>query len=263
MTEWPTVSVVVTTFQRPKLLARQLDSLLSQTFKDFEVIVAYDGPADDETIAVCKEYVGKFYDRDVLMSLAPIGDENSGYYCVPCNGAMGFVRGDYIYWCDDDNETMPEALERMVASIEEGEVWPDFVYGQREYVIDEGCPRVKNGVELVEGPSGVVPWGEDAIARIGSNAMNNFLDKADILVSRGAMWMLQAFTGICWHEGWRRFGDWECYCRGIYFAGWRGKHMDYVVQRYHWTGSNIQLNRPASDSPQGMTLDTNARMVVA
>lgn len=263
MTEWPTISVVITTYQRPKLLARQLDSLLAQTFKDFEVVVAYDGPADEETVAICKEYIGKFAERDVLMCLAPIGDESSGYYCVPCNHSMGFVRGDYIYWCDDDNETNPASLELMCAAMEEGDVWPDFVYGQREYVIDDDCPKTKNGIELQPGFSPVVPWGEDAVQQIGSSAMNNFLDKADILVSRGAMWMLAKFTGMCWNEGWRRFGDWECYCRGIYFAGWRGKCIEHVVQRYHWTGSNIQLTRPANDMPQGITLDTNARMVPA
>lgn len=261
MNDWPMVSVVVTTFQRPSLLRRQLESLLKQTFKDFEVLVAYDGPADEETVGVCQEYHDKFAARDVLLSLAPIGDEPSGYYCTPCNSALGFVCGDYILWCDDDNETMPDALEVMVAAIEEGEVWPDFVYGRREYVIDEGCPTEKNGVQLAPGVSPLVEWNEEAIHRIGSSVTNNFLDKADILVSRGAMWMLQKFTDICWHEGWRRFGDWECYCRGIYFAGWRGKHIDKVVQRYHWHGGNLQLTRAPSEMPQGVTLDTGAKMV--
>lgn len=262
MSEWPALTVIVSTYQRPQLLTRQLDSLLHQDFTDYHIIVVYDGPADPKTVEVIGTYVPLFEERGVALDLLKSGDEPSGYYCVPCNMALGFARGDYCLFVDDDNEVAPGALRALYQQIEEGEVWPDGVYGRRRYVRDPGCPeKTKEGVELVEGESPLVPWSEEAARFMGATVANNFIDKGDLLVSRGAMWMLQQFTDMVWNPSVRRFGDYECFIRGVFFSGWRLKEIDKVVNIYHWTGQNLQITRSPNETPQGMTLDTGERMI--
>lgn len=257
MTEWPTVSVILSTYKRANLLRRQLDSLLAQTYADFEVIIVHDGPAEEDTHVVRKEFETKFADRRILMTTWACGDEPSGYYCGPCNMGLGRARGDYLLFVDDDNEVTPEALTKMVAAMEEGTVWPDGVYGRRRYVKDAGTVSKE---ELSEGDTELVKWGPEAIQRLGSSVYNNFIDKGDLMVTRGAMWMLQYRTGGAWNESIRRFGDYECFVRGVFLAGWRLKEIDEIVNIYHWHGQNLQLTRSPNESPTGVEITTGTEV---
>jgi len=241
--EFPCVTAIVNTYKRPKLLKRALDSVENQDFDDFEVIVIHDGPADEETIEVCKESADVFELTEVDFRFLAL-DENSGYQCVPKNVAIWHARGDYIAYLDDDNEWTSNHLTVLVEAIEEGKVWPDFVYGRREYVIDEGCTRMN----LHNGVSPFVPFAEN-VQRL-HNPSTNFIDTSDALVAKGALWRLQLATGKMWNEEYRRFGDWELFTRGVFFSGWRGKGVNAVVQKYHWHGENLQLTRPLTETPR-------------
>ena len=250
MNDWPCVTAVVNTYERPTLLSRALKSILEQDFTDFEVVVVHDGPAAPETVKVCREY-GKLFDaRDVQFNFFSL-DENSGYQCVPKNVAIWHARGDYISFLDDDNEWTPTHLSVLHEAIEEGEQWPDFVYGRREY-IDE---RADKSTKLFTGPSPFVPMTKKAAERLADSPTNNFIDTSDVLIAKGALWRMQLATGMMWNESKRRFGDWELFARGVFFSGWRGKAVDEIVQRYYWHGGNLQLTRPVQETPKQKVLN--------
>lgn len=247
-TEYPCVTAVVNTYHRAPLLRRALASVLAQTYHDYELIVVHDGPIDDATGRVISEYVPLFDAQGI--EIWPYGlEENSGYQCVPKNHAIERAAGDYIAFLDDDNEWTADHLQVLVAAMEEGDVWPDFVYGRREYVRDENAPEAINGELLPVGPSSFQPFNEEALRRLAASPLHNFIDTSDALITKGAFWMLGMQTGCMWNPDYRRFGDWELFARATHFAGWRGKAVDRVVQRYHWTGENLQLTRPANETP--------------
>lgn len=237
----PVISAIVTTYNRANLLARALDSILAQTYRDFELIVVHDGPLDDATKAIYEAYEARF-DAAAITARFVATDENSGYQCVPKNWGTYLARGTYIAYLDDDNEWTPQHLELLFNAIEEGENWPDFTYGRREYVHDEGAPS-----GLCVGPSPHRPF-EESVALL-QNATTNFIDTSDALFAKGALWRAELATGHIWNEGLRRFGDWELVTRGVYFAGWRGKAVDAIVQRYHWHTENLQHTRPLNEVP--------------
>ena len=142
------------------------------------------------------------------------------------------------------------SLAVLVEAIEAGDNWPDFVYGRREYVLDEGAPtHARSGEKLYVGESPLQEMNEFAMKRLASSPLNDFIDTSDTLITRGAFWMLAQSTGFMWNTDYRRFGDWELFTRGVFYGGWRGKAVDRVVQRYHWTGSNLQLTRPVNETP--------------
>jgi glycosyltransferase involved in cell wall biosynthesis len=252
--DWPAVTAILNTHAgRHVVLPRALDSILAQTYDDFDLVVVYDGPPDDATIDILKEYDGRFAARNVACTLLGL-DEPSGYQCKPKNWATYNALGDYIAYLDSDNEWTPRHLEVLVAAMEEGREWPDFAYGRRTYVADEGVEVETPQRKLPIGDSEYVPWGDGAIARIGANAMYNFIDTSDFIVAKGALYRMQLDTGKMWNEEWRRFGDWELLTRGIYFAGWRGRDVDEVVQTYHWQADSMQLTRSLNEVPQAVKL---------
>lgn len=53
-----TVSIIIATFNAAKTLSKALDSVLSQTYQDWECIIV-DGVSKDNTINIVKEYVQK------------------------------------------------------------------------------------------------------------------------------------------------------------------------------------------------------------
>lgn len=253
--EWPCVSVVISTYKRAHLLPRALDSVLVQTYPDFEVIVIHDGPFEDATPTILEDYIERFASRGVFCYLGTLA-ENSGYQCTPKNVGTHMARGDYIAYLDDDNEWTPDHLKVLVDAIEEGQVWPDFVYGRRRYVRDnEDIPE-----KFREGVNPLREWTEESVQRLLTNPLYNFIDTSDTLIAKGAMWRLHVATGHMWNENMRRFGDWELFARAGNYAGWRGRSIPQVVQIYHWTGENIQITRPIAETPTVLPHEEHARL---
>lgn len=91
----PFFSVIICTFNRAKLLPRSLDSLILQSFKDFEVIIVDDGSTDN-TFSVIKKY------RDRL-NIRYIFQTNMGLPEARNTGCFS-AEGRYITFLDSDDE---------------------------------------------------------------------------------------------------------------------------------------------------------------
>ena len=255
MNKWPTVSVIICTHNRPAPLSRALYSVLNQTYQDYEVIVVHDGPPSEDTKKVCEDMASMFDKLGINFAFMST-DESSGYYCVPRNLAITTAMGDYIAHLDDDNAWYPNTLELYVSAMEEGTVWPDFVYGRIRYLIESGSKTVANYRTLAIGPSGHQPWDEVALFRLKTGPSCNFIDTSSFMASKGAYWRLYLATFNMFNEGWRRYGDWELVTRGVYYAGWRGKDINEIVLDYYWgTPGQIQLTRPQNESVGKRSVD--------
>ena len=177
-----------------------------------------------------------------------VSEPKTGYYCVPRNRALPAAWGFYIAHMDADNMFLPGHLRGLLNAIraargEEG--WPHFVYSRREYVDERGtADRARH--KLVTGPSPLVEWNDDNIEMLLSSPQGNFIDTGDLLIGVGTLYELAERTGYVWNSNARRFGDWDLVGR-LAKAGFRGRAVDQVTHRYHWTGTNLQLTRRLSD----------------
>ncbi|GGO98790.1 glycosyltransferase family 2 protein [Stakelama pacifica] len=105
----PTVSVIIPTYNSAALIAETLDSLVAQTFSDFEVIVV-DDCSPDHTAAVVRAYG----DPRIRFVRAPV---NRG--CVHArNLGFSLARGRYVAGLDHDDLCMPERFARQVAFLD-------------------------------------------------------------------------------------------------------------------------------------------------
>jgi teichuronic acid biosynthesis glycosyltransferase TuaG len=100
------VSVIVTTFNRADLVRETIDSILNQTFQDFELIVV-DNCSCDNT----EEVVNNYQDKRIRY----FRNDNNGVIAVNRNFGIAKARGEYVAFCDDDDLWLPEKLERQVA----------------------------------------------------------------------------------------------------------------------------------------------------
>ncbi|WP_055648192.1 glycosyltransferase [Shewanella sp. Sh95] len=99
----PVISVVIPVYNVEKFLERCLDSVISQTFKNFEVICVNDGSPDN-----CDVILNRYKKSDTRVRV--INQDNQGVSIARNNG-LNVARGDYIYFIDPDDAIQPQTLE--------------------------------------------------------------------------------------------------------------------------------------------------------
>ncbi|MCR4911069.1 MAG: glycosyltransferase [Bacilli bacterium] len=98
-------SVVVPVYNVENYVSKCLETLINQTFKDFELIIVNDG-ATDCSLSICKEYAKK--DKRIRI----ITQENKGLAIARRTGALK-AKGDYIVNVDSDDWVDENYLEEM------------------------------------------------------------------------------------------------------------------------------------------------------
>jgi glycosyltransferase involved in cell wall biosynthesis len=105
----PEVSIIVPTFNRLRYLRPAVDSVLAQSFSDWELIVADDG-SQGETAS----YLAALHEPPRIRVLRLPHTGNPG---AVRNAALRAARGDYIAFLDSDDVWLPEKLALQLASL--------------------------------------------------------------------------------------------------------------------------------------------------
>lgn len=134
----PAVSVVIATFNRAKYLPQTLDSVLGQTFKDFEVIVTDDG-STDETLRALSPYENR---------IQYVYQENRGPSAAR-NLAVRYAKTDWIAIQDSDDLSLPNHLQTLYGYAKDhpdcGMVFANGSYlGGPEHNRDTIIPKAKS-----------------------------------------------------------------------------------------------------------------------
>lgn len=107
----PRVSVIIATYNRAHLLKTAINSVLSQTYSDYELIIADDG-SNDETALLVENY------SEDVGRLRYFYQDNAGK-SVALNRALTLAKGEWIAFLDSDDYWQPEKLERQFWAIEQ------------------------------------------------------------------------------------------------------------------------------------------------
>jgi lipopolysaccharide biosynthesis glycosyltransferase len=104
--ETPMVSIITPVYNLEKYIAACVESILAQTFTDFEMICVDDGSADS-SLGILLDYAN----RDLRIRV--ITQKNQGQSAARNHGAEA-ARGRYIYYFDGDDMLRPDALKDLV-----------------------------------------------------------------------------------------------------------------------------------------------------
>lgn len=107
----PRVSIGVPVYNGERFLQRALDSLLAQTYTDFELVIS-DNASTDSTLLICEDYARRDDRVRVLRQNRNIGAPRNW------NFVATQARGEYFKWATANDEVAPTMLERCVAELD-------------------------------------------------------------------------------------------------------------------------------------------------
>lgn len=130
MTHSPLVSVIIPAYNAEAFIQLTLESVLAQTYQNFEIVVVDDGSRDRTP-----EIVESFTQRDSRIRL--LRQQNSGVAAAR-NLAIQASKGVYISPIDADDLWYPQKLEKQVRCIEEADESVGLVYSWSVYLNESG-----------------------------------------------------------------------------------------------------------------------------
>jgi glycosyltransferase involved in cell wall biosynthesis len=184
----PTVSIILPTYNRAHLISRAIDSILRQSYTNFELIVI-DDASEDGTGEVVRSF------EDTRLKYVRLSENRGGP--AARNVGIGIARGEYVAFQDSDDEWLPSKLALQVdairrASPRAGVVYTSFlrVDGENEEIVRYRRVAKRNGDINI-----------DLLRR-------NFVTTASILVRKECLLNVGSFD-----EKLPRLQDWELVIR--------------------------------------------------
>lgn len=130
------ISIIVPVYNAEKYLHSCLDSILSQTFHDFELLLIDDGSTDGSG-AICDSYAS------ADSRIKTIHKENGGVSSAR-NRGIDEARGEWIYFCDADDTINVNCIELLLSNVSDG---IDLVEAGFNEIINENDIRRCNFIE--------------------------------------------------------------------------------------------------------------------
>ncbi len=158
----PKISIIIACYNSERFLYETLDSILNQTFTDFELICVNDG-STDKTLDILEDYAKK--DSRIIIYSKP----NGGMPAKTANYGMDRSQGKYVIGIGHDDYLSKDALERMYnraietgadavlpevykfqdAPVDERKFNKFFAGLRRDYIFDNGKKIKKDDCDII------------------------------------------------------------------------------------------------------------------
>ncbi len=135
----PKITVVIPVYKVEKFLPACLDSVLSQSLQDIEVICIDDASPDR-----CPEILDEYAARDARVRVLHLPENHQQGYGR--NRGTEMARGKYIYFLDSDDMITPEALEELYALAEKDRL--DCIYFDSQVIFANKELEIKNATYI-------------------------------------------------------------------------------------------------------------------
>ena len=106
-------SVIIPNYNHAPYLRERIDSVLTQTYRDFEVII-FDDCSTDDSRSIIEEYRGKPHVSHIVFN-----NQNSGNTFVQWQRGFSLARGEYIWVAESDDVAEPNFLETLIGELEQ------------------------------------------------------------------------------------------------------------------------------------------------
>lgn len=124
----PEVSVIVPNYNHAAFLSQRMDSIVQQSFSDFEVIILDDASTDNSRDII------ETYKSDPKVSQVIFNEKNSGSSFAQWNKGVALATGKYIWIAESDDFSDLQFLETALQRLKHGDV--DLVYAN-SFMVDD------------------------------------------------------------------------------------------------------------------------------
>jgi glycosyltransferase involved in cell wall biosynthesis len=185
----PIVSVIMPVFNAEKYIKQAIESILSQSFQDFELLI-FDDCSTDNSLSI----IQSFEDSRIKLFNSP---KNIGYL-VHLNKGLKQSRGKYIARMDADDISLPQRFEKQIA----------FMETNKEFGLLGTWAQIYNEDQFIK------PHTTDLSIRVGLVKMNQFIHSSvfirkDILEKHHLNYNEELYTAED-YDLWVRISD---YCK--------------------------------------------------
>ncbi len=235
----PKVSVIVPNYNHASYLEQRIESILNQSFTDFELILLDDKSTDDSD-AILRSYTSshdkvRYFPNEV----------NSGSPFHQWNKGVELASGEYFWIAESDDFCEPNILEKLVSILDQNSK-VGIAYAQ-SWLVDEQGEKMNSYAKNLEFIYKTNSWETDFVKK-GSDANREWLlFHNPIPNASGALFRKKAFveTGKA-DVSMKLNGDWYVYARIL--AKWDlafcAEHLNYF--RVHTQTQRSRLRKTAS-----------------
>jgi glycosyltransferase involved in cell wall biosynthesis len=160
-------SIITATYNSQKTIKKTLDSILNQTFREFEYIII-DGNSSDKTIEIVKSYQALFLNKGIPFNW--ISEKDSGIYQA-WNKGVKMAKGSWISFLGSDDEYLENAIE----------LYNNTLNNNKSYDLIYSNVKVINNDKEVNTIDGVWAWKTFKrymnIAHVGAFHNKNYFNK--------------------------------------------------------------------------------------
>lgn len=208
------VSIITSTFERPLALRRAIESVLKQTYQNWEMIIVDDYSSSYDFHMLQKDFSDEPRLRFIQL------EKNHGKDTKPKNTGIIASRGDLICYLDDDCEFGVHHISRLVGEIQVSGA--DVVYCDMTLVDPQGN----------RGPGIAMDFDAQYLLK------KNFIDTNMVLHTREIV-----FSVGGWDETLPRFVDWNLWVRMMKW-GAKFHHVPEKLTLYHISPNNSAVKHP-------------------
>jgi glycosyltransferase involved in cell wall biosynthesis len=202
------ISIILTTFNRAHLVIETLNSVVKQSFTNWECIII-----DDNSTDKTKEVVLDFIKNDNRFEFVSKPKEIKQGLPASRNIGLKKAKGDYIIFFDDDDYIHPKNLETCMIVFNQKDI--DFCHYNKKAYAEGDSPKVQNTVLKINGTISI-----DNIEDVITNKIG--------LASCTVMWKSKCFKNNYFNEDLMYAEEWECYSR-IISKGFQGVRISNVL----------------------------------
>ena len=214
----PKVSVIMGVYNGSKTVRQSIDSILSQTFTDWEFVICNDASTDD-TPAILDEYKAKYPDKFVILN-----NEKNLMLSGSLNRCLEAASGEYIARMDDDDKSLPDRFAVEVKYLDEH---PECSVVGSEVQFFNDKDGLGEIIHKIENPTVYdVP------------KVNPFFHPTVMMRSS----VYKALNGYTCSERTRRMEDVDLWYR-FFSAGYRGHNIPQVLLHYRLDSNALKKRK--------------------
>jgi glycosyltransferase involved in cell wall biosynthesis len=234
--ESPRISVLMPAYNAQATIRQAVDSVLSQTVSEIELIVADDGSREPTA-----QVLGEVADA----RLQVVRRQRNGGVSAARNSALALARAPLIAQLDADDYWHPDHLEHLLASFEDPAI--GLAYANTEII---GCPEADRRIAARAPDDGLPEWvGDSALQPVNDLGL---LYGGNQMVASAVAMRTDAVRKIGGYSEWLHVGEEYLLYIRLMRAGWRFAYVDRPTAVYRWP-----------EPGRGVTFDTrrNSREV--